>query len=149
MKWALLSWGLSEVSLELSYHLMKTFCCSFGENSDFTEERRKLAHSMFYSYCASSFASVWQHAWLQRSTTGLFWPQRSDCLSHGQDDPEPPDYTGLDAPQKQTSVCATVNSFTTRSTLLWKLNLRSQIDGVKGINWTSPKAKTCLDIVSV
>lgn len=62
-----------------------------------------------------------------------FLRQRSDGLFAGQDDPEPLNYVGLEFPQKQTSVSATVNSFTTHFMLFWKLNLCSQIDGVRGI----------------
>lgn len=106
--------------------------------------RKACTQYVLFILCLLLLECVW-HVWLQRSTTGPFWPQRSDCLSHAQDDPEPADYIGLEVPQKQTSVCATVNSFTTRSTLLWKLNLCSQIDGVRGINREHlQKLKTCL-----
>lgn len=62
-------------------------------------EKEQLMQKMFYSYCASSL-QVSDNVWLQMSTAGPFWPQGSDGLSHGQDDPEPPDYIGLDGPQK-------------------------------------------------
>lgn len=42
----------------------------------------------------------------QRSTTGALCQQRSDGLSQGQDDPEPPDNVGLEVRQKVNfSVC--------------------------------------------
>lgn len=67
-------------------------------------------------------------------STGPLWQQRSVGLYHGEDDLEPHYSVGLEVCQKQTSASATVNCFNTRSTLLWKLNLSSQNDGVRGIN---------------
>lgn len=64
---------------------------------------------------------------------GPLWQRRSDDLSHGQDYPEPHYNVGLEVLQKETSASDTVNSFTTLAMLLWKLNLGSQIDGVRGI----------------
>ena len=57
-----------------------------------------------------------------------------DRPSRGQDDLEPRDYAGLDAAQRDTSASATADGFTAHFMLLWKLNPRSQIDGVRDIN---------------
>lgn len=83
-----------------------------------------------WSYVRLLFHAPLLTAQVNRTT---FLRQRSDGLFAGQDDPEPLNYVGLEFPQKQTSVSATVNSFTTHFMLFWKLNLCSQIDGVRGI----------------
>lgn len=132
---------------------MKTFRCSFCANCDFTaaqriseHERGTLAQCMFYSYCVSPLCTTSTYVVIplpevDRRPSPRAEVRRSVPWTRR---PGASDNVGLEVRQKRTPASATVNRFTTRSKLLWKLNLGSQIDGVRGINCDCLRKLTCL-----
>lgn len=137
-------WSKPRVRLPLSTRLIKTFCCSFfgklwlhcrsREETTLMCRLNKKEDSL-HGVCFTHTAALWAHDNIACAEVN----HRPSLTARGQTvcptdktTRSRQDYVGLEVPQKQTSVSATVNSFTTRSTLLWKLNLCSQIDGGLG-----------------